>query len=234
MGLGGCGCRAVFSNHAAMRGGRGKELLEKHQPKGYERVAKVCWPTPCLSQGGAASVGHCWRVRGICMINSCLLKGGRALLAPDCGGHQQAKCKGSFGQAGPQLPTRRKATFWQSEATTAVRLLPCHQEEPPQEGPVSQGRSEPLLQAPDSPFPMPTPGMAIRGRQRPPVSILSRTQIGEFYETMGTDAVLLVEFAGLNPMGNRDTPTAGCPVCNIRRTLHDLVKEAGLSVVRTT
>ena len=51
---------------------------------------------------------------------------------------------------------------------------------------------------------------------------------------MGTDAVLLVEFAGLNPMGNRDTPTAGCPACNIRRTLHDLVEEAGLSVVRTT
>ena len=51
---------------------------------------------------------------------------------------------------------------------------------------------------------------------------------------MGTDAVLLVEFAGLNPMGNRNTPMAGCPVSNIRRTLHDLVEEAGLSVVRTT
>ena len=83
------------------------------------------------------------------MIDSCFLEGGRALLASDCGGHQQAKCKGALGQAGPQLPTGRKATFWQSEATTAVRLLPSHQEEPPQEGPVGQGRSELQLQAPD-------------------------------------------------------------------------------------
>ena len=57
-------------------------------------------------------------------------------------------------------------------------------------------------------------------------------QIGEFYETIGTDAVLLVQYAGLNPMGNYGFPRAGCPVMNIRRTLHDLVEQAGLTVVR--
>lgn len=57
-------------------------------------------------------------------------------------------------------------------------------------------------------------------------------QVGEFYETMGTDAVLLVQYAGLNPMGQGDPPRAGCPVSNLRRTISDLVEQAGLSVVR--
>lgn len=56
-------------------------------------------------------------------------------------------------------------------------------------------------------------------------------QVGEFYETMGTDAVLLVQHAGLNPMGQGDPPRAGCPVANLRRTISDLVEQAGLSVV---
>ena len=56
-------------------------------------------------------------------------------------------------------------------------------------------------------------------------------QVGEFYETMGTDAVLLVQYAGLNPMGQGDPPRAGCPVANLRRTISDLVEQAGLSVV---
>jgi len=55
---------------------------------------------------------------------------------------------------------------------------------------------------------------------------------GEFYETIGIDAVLLVQHAGLNPMGREgDTPRAGCPKGNIRRTVNDLVNGAGLSVV---
>ena len=56
-------------------------------------------------------------------------------------------------------------------------------------------------------------------------------QVGEFYETMGIDAVLLVQHAGLNPMGVGDPPRAGCPIANLRRTISDLVEQAGLSVV---
>ena len=56
-------------------------------------------------------------------------------------------------------------------------------------------------------------------------------QVGEFYETMGIDAVLLVQHAGLNPMAQGDPPRAGCPVANLRRTISDLVEQAGLSVV---
>lgn len=56
-------------------------------------------------------------------------------------------------------------------------------------------------------------------------------QVGEFYETMGTDAVLLMQWAGLNPMGQGNPPRAGCPVGNIRRTLQSLVQDANLSVV---
>ena len=56
-------------------------------------------------------------------------------------------------------------------------------------------------------------------------------QVGEFYETMGTDAVMLVQHAGLNPMASGSPPRAGCPIVNLRRTLYDLVEQAGLSVV---
>ena len=57
-------------------------------------------------------------------------------------------------------------------------------------------------------------------------------QVGEFYEAMGTDAVILVQWAGLNPMGSTHMPPrAGCPHMNIRRTLQSLVEEANLSVV---
>ena len=59
-------------------------------------------------------------------------------------------------------------------------------------------------------------------------------QVGEFYEAMGTDAVVLVQWAGLNPMGSTHMPPrAGCPHTNIRRTLQSLVEEANLSVVRS-
>jgi hypothetical protein len=57
-------------------------------------------------------------------------------------------------------------------------------------------------------------------------------RVGEFYEAYGVDAVLLVEHAGLNPMGDGvPIPKAGCPAGNLRRTLADLVDGAGLSVV---
>ena len=66
------------------------------------------------------------------------------------------------------------------------------------------------------------------------VKLIHAMQIGEFYETVGTDAVMLVQWAGLNPMGRGDTaPRAGCPVVNLERTLDDLVRQAGLSVVRS-
>lgn len=58
-------------------------------------------------------------------------------------------------------------------------------------------------------------------------------QCGDFYEAIGIDAVLLVQFAGLNPMGRRQPPQAGCPKQNIRRVLADLVDNAALSVVRS-
>lgn len=47
---------------------------------------------------------------------------------------------------------------------------------------------------------------------------------------MGTDAVMLVQWAALRPMGSGQPPKAGCRVTNIRRTLRDLLDQ-GLSVV---
>jgi hypothetical protein len=40
-------------------------------------------------------------------------------------------------------------------------------------------------------------------------------QVGEFYESIGVDACVLVEYAGLNPFGglrSDSVPRAGCPV----------------------
>jgi DNA mismatch repair ATPase MutS len=57
-------------------------------------------------------------------------------------------------------------------------------------------------------------------------------QVGAFYEAAGVDALLLVEYAGLNFMGsNLGVPRAGCPEANIHQTLRVLVEEMGLSVV---
>ena len=64
--------------------------------------------------------------------------------------------------------------------------------------------------------------------QHPTKVILVR--VGEFYETWGFDAVLLVEHAGLNPMGFR-LPRAGCPKMNIQRTLDDLTAKGLRCVV---
>lgn len=57
-------------------------------------------------------------------------------------------------------------------------------------------------------------------------------RVGEFYEAVGFDACILVEYAGLNPMGGTrcDTvPKAGCPVMNLRQTL-DKLTQNGFSV----
>jgi hypothetical protein len=52
-------------------------------------------------------------------------------------------------------------------------------------------------------------------------------RVGDFYECYGIDAVMLVAYAGLNPMGNKCR--AGCPIKNIQATLDDLT-EVGFSV----
>jgi len=52
-------------------------------------------------------------------------------------------------------------------------------------------------------------------------------RVGDFYETYGVDALMLVEYAGLNPMGGKCR--AGCPIANVQPTLDDLTA-AGLTV----
>jgi len=53
------------------------------------------------------------------------------------------------------------------------------------------------------------------------------TRVGEFYETFGIDAILLVEHCGLNAMANK--ARAGCPLKNIQATLDGLTS-AGFRV----
>ncbi|CAM8929951.1 unnamed protein product [Rhodiola kirilowii] len=58
-------------------------------------------------------------------------------------------------------------------------------------------------------------------------------RVGDFYEAIGIDACILVEYAGLNLFGGLRTdsiPRAGCPVVNLRQTLDDLTRN-GHSVV---
>nr|ACI13852.1 MutS-like protein [Toxoplasma gondii] len=52
-------------------------------------------------------------------------------------------------------------------------------------------------------------------------------QVGDFFEAYGLDAVLLVEYCGLNPMGGK--AKAGCPKQNLQQTLDCLTSE-GFSV----
>ena len=61
--------------------------------------------------------------------------------------------------------------------------------------------------------------------KRPDHILLIR--VGEFYEAFGLDALMLVQYAGLNPMGKRCR--AGCPISNLQATLDDLTA-AGLTV----
>jgi hypothetical protein len=53
------------------------------------------------------------------------------------------------------------------------------------------------------------------------------TRVGDFYESYGIDAILLVEHAGLNPMAGR--AKAGCPWRNVQATL-DALTNAGFRV----
>ena len=56
-------------------------------------------------------------------------------------------------------------------------------------------------------------------------------RVGDFYEAFGFDAVILVQYAGLNPMGHSGVPRAGCPHQNIAQTLRDLTKAGFTTVV---
>lgn len=62
-------------------------------------------------------------------------------------------------------------------------------------------------------------------RQHEEQLILAR--VGEFYESCGVDALMMINYAGLNPMGG--AARAGCPARNIQATL-DSLTQAGLSV----
>lgn len=60
-------------------------------------------------------------------------------------------------------------------------------------------------------------------------------KVGEFYEAIGIDACILVEYAGLNPFGglrSDSIPRAGCPVvvCSFPCVLLALIR-AGKDVV---
>lgn len=47
------------------------------------------------------------------------------------------------------------------------------------------------------------------------INLLFFPQVGDFYEALGMDACILVEYAGLNPFGglrSDSIPRAGCPV----------------------
>lgn len=62
-------------------------------------------------------------------------------------------------------------------------------------------------------------------REHPDKLLLVR--VGDFYEAFGLDAAMLVQHAGLNPMGGN--ARAGCPIPNVQPTLNDLTA-AGLTV----
>ena len=53
------------------------------------------------------------------------------------------------------------------------------------------------------------------------------TRVGEFYEAYGVDALMLINYAGLNAMAG--AAKAGCPIRNVQATL-DALTQAGLSV----
>lgn len=59
---------------------------------------------------------------------------------------------------------------------------------------------------------------------------VSLIRVGEFYECLGYDAVMLVMYAGLNPMGISGVPKAGCPAVKIQETL-DRLTSRGFSCV---
>ncbi|KAF3457561.1 hypothetical protein FNV43_RR02219 [Rhamnella rubrinervis] len=61
-------------------------------------------------------------------------------------------------------------------------------------------------------------------------------RVGDFYEALGIDACILIEYGGLNPFGglrSDSIPRAGCPVANLQQTLDDLTRN-GYSVCDNT
>ncbi|KDD73254.1 hypothetical protein H632_c2379p0, partial [Helicosporidium sp. ATCC 50920] len=114
----------------------------------------------------------------------------------------------------------------QVDKTTAKKLLPCL------DLAVTLGISQSILQQgpriPILPF-------YLKTKEQHPKHVLL-VRVGEFYEAVGSDAVLAVQHCGLNPMVSKDSPDrarvprAGCPLQNLRRTVDDLL-HAGLSVV---
>ena len=70
---------------------------------------------------------------------------------------------------------------------------------------------------------------ALEVKQTHPKKVLL-IRVGEFYEALGFDAVLLVMHAGLNPMGTTGVPRAGCPLVKVQETL-DRLTNKGFAVV---
>ncbi|CAN0369793.1 unnamed protein product, partial [Hapterophycus canaliculatus] len=66
----------------------------------------------------------------------------------------------------------------------------------------------------------------VEQKEKHPTKVLL-TRVGEFYETYGVDAVMMMQHAGLNKMGQEIR--AGCPRKNIQQTLDGLTS-AGLTV----
>jgi hypothetical protein len=65
--------------------------------------------------------------------------------------------------------------------------------------------------------------------KRPDQLLLIR--VGEFYEAFGFDALMLVQWAGLNPMGSKCR--AGCPVQNVQATLDALTSAVAWAAAAT-
>jgi DNA mismatch repair ATPase MutS len=69
-------------------------------------------------------------------------------------------------------------------------------------------------------------------------SLCESTQVGAFYEAYGFDAVLLVQYCGLNRMGKDDGITSqarsGTSLVNLNQLLRDLTSNGLSCVVRPT
>ena len=127
-----------------------------------------------------------------------------------------------LGMCTPQMPERRDlriSSYWYTKLReltrpAAISLVPslstenalCYQNKNQNKGSLVQ--------------------FADQEKEKRPDHILL-IRVGEFYEAFGLDALMLVQYAGLNPMGKRCR--AGCPISNLQATLDDLTA-AGLTV----
>eukprot|EP00466_Bigelowiella_natans_P010135 jgi/Bigna1/82345/fgenesh1_pg.91_\ len=68
---------------------------------------------------------------------------------------------------------------------------------------------------------------AISEKEKHPNKVIL-LRVGEFFETYGVDAIMLVEWASLNSMAGR--ARAGCPYKNVQATLNGLTQQGELSV----